>query len=138
MAPPECTLSHAAMHLDTSPSALRRSFERAAKARGGRSEVRINGVRARKRGRLWRVVFESSWAPDGTLEPWRSAENVARDLGCAPQTLRRALQRSKSKGSTRLVTLGGTRRAARKFAGRWKLLAIPTPVRLDGSEASHA
>ena len=134
---PEVSLSVAALHLDTSPGALRKLFARAVKASNGRSEARINGVRARKRGRLWRVRFDSPWTRNGVLVRWRSAENVARELGCAPDTLRRALQRRRSSGSTREVTLRGCRSAARKLGDRWKLLLSPTAARRGRGDSPH-
>jgi hypothetical protein len=135
---PEFSLSVAARHLDTSPGALRKLFARALKTSNGRLEARVDGVHARKRGRLWRVVFDSSWTRDGLLVRWRSAENAARQLGYAPETLRRALQRSYASGSTREVTLRGGHSAARKLGDRWKLLLkSPTPARRGGGGSPH-
>ena len=128
---PEVCLSVAALHLDTSPGALRKLFERALKASDGQTEVHVDGVRARKRRGLWRVEFGSSWTRDGELVRWRSSEKVASELGYSPESLRRALQRSRACGSTRELSLRGYRSTARKLGDRWKLLLNPSTVGHD-------
>lgn len=135
---PEVSLSVAARHLDTSPAALRKFFARASKASDGRSEARVDGVRARKRRNLWRVEFDSPWTRDGELGRWRSAEKVARDLGYTPESLRRVLQRRRAKGLTGELTQRGGRCAARKLGDRWKLLLRePRPARRGEGGPSH-
>jgi hypothetical protein len=48
--------------LDLTPGALRRTFERrACRAADGGIEAEIDGVVARKFGRLWRVRFSEAW-----------------------------------------------------------------------------
>ena len=137
-AKPDFSVSAAAPYLDTSPGALRKAIQEAVKASGGRADVRVNGVRAFKRGRLWRVAFGSSWKPNGVLAHWRSPKTLACELGCVPATVRRALQPNDAKGSRREVTVRGVCYACRKFAGCWKLLAIATTsARVSGREASH-
>ena len=50
----------AAEFMDMSPDALRRALERhAVRAPDGVVEANIDGVRARKFGRLWRIQFSS-------------------------------------------------------------------------------
>jgi len=121
----EFSLSVAARHLDTSPAALRKLFARASKTSDGGSEARVDGVRARKRGNCG----SSSLTRDGELGRWRSAENVARDLGYTPGTLRRTLQRRRAAGLTGELTLRGGRCAVRMLGDRWKpLLQRPTPA----------
>ncbi|TKC98600.1 hypothetical protein [Polyangium fumosum] len=57
------SIKTAADFLDMSPDALRRSIERhAVRAPDGGIESNIDGVRARKFGRLWRVQFSSRWS----------------------------------------------------------------------------
>lgn len=52
----------AAEYLDMSPDALRRALERRAVcAPDGGVEANIDGVRARKFGRTWRVAFSERW-----------------------------------------------------------------------------
>jgi hypothetical protein len=52
----------AASYLDMSPDALRRTFERrSVRAPDGGVEANIDGVRARKFGRIWRVAFAERW-----------------------------------------------------------------------------
>lgn len=56
------SLPAAAAHLDLTRDALRRALERRARrTRDGGVEAHIDGVRARKLGRLWRVCLGSSW-----------------------------------------------------------------------------
>ncbi|HEU4535809.1 MAG TPA: hypothetical protein VFS00_16900 [Polyangiaceae bacterium] len=58
------SLGTAAEHLGTSSDALRRLFERrAVRAADGGVEAHVDGVRARKLGRLWRVSLGPSWMP---------------------------------------------------------------------------
>ncbi|MDC3982418.1 hypothetical protein [Polyangium jinanense] len=55
----------AAEFLGMSADALRRSIERhAVRAPDGGIESNIDGVRARKFGRLWRVQFSAAWHAD--------------------------------------------------------------------------
>lgn len=52
----------AAAFLGLTPLALRRTLERsAARAPDGGVEANVDGVRARKFGRLWRVQFTGAW-----------------------------------------------------------------------------
>jgi len=164
-AKPEFSLAAATPYLDASPGALRKAAQEAVKAAGGRSDVRVDGVRFFKQRRGWRVTFDSSWMPNGALEHWRSPKTLAGELGCVPATVRRALRPKEAKratsrraprrkeakratsrralrsmdakGSTREVTFRGVCYACRRFAGCWKLLAIATPARVDGGHASH-
>lgn len=55
--------------LGMTPGALRKIFERKArKAHDGIVEADVNGVRARKLGRLWRVTLSAAWtAPQFTV-----------------------------------------------------------------------
>lgn len=56
------TVRAAAERLSVTPGALRRSLERQARrATDGGVEADIDGVRARKFGRLWRVRLSESW-----------------------------------------------------------------------------
>lgn len=58
------SVDRAALVLDLTPAALRRSLERhAQRAPDGGVEANIDGVRARKFGRLWRVRFSERWLP---------------------------------------------------------------------------
>lgn len=51
--------------LDLSPEALRRTLERhATRAPDGVVEANVDGVRARKFGRLWRVQFSDRWSAE--------------------------------------------------------------------------
>ncbi len=55
-------LSRAAELLDLTPTALRRTLERrATRAQDGTVEAVLDGVRARKFGRLWRVQLGTAW-----------------------------------------------------------------------------
>lgn len=55
-------VGEAAEVLSVTPAALRRRIERNAKrSRGGQIEANIDGVRARKFGRLWRVRLGDGW-----------------------------------------------------------------------------
>ena len=56
------SLQSAADQLGLSAAALRKSFDRrAARASDGGIEAEIDGVRARKLGRLWRVTLSPAW-----------------------------------------------------------------------------
>ncbi len=56
------SIQTAAEYLDMSPDALRRALERrAVRAPDGSIEANIDGVRARKFGRSWRVAFSERW-----------------------------------------------------------------------------
>jgi len=57
----------AAEYLDMSPDALRRTLERhAVRAPDGGVEANVDGIRARKFGRLWRIQFSSRWSSEAT------------------------------------------------------------------------
>jgi hypothetical protein len=57
----------AAEYLDMSPDALRQTLERhAVRAPDGGVEANVDGVRARKFGRLWRIQFSSRWSAEVT------------------------------------------------------------------------
>lgn len=57
----------AAHHLDTTPAALRRALERAAhRVADGGTEAELDGIRARKLGRRWRVLLGPAWSGTGT------------------------------------------------------------------------
>lgn len=57
------TVTAASEILDLSPEALRRTLERhAMRAPDGGTEANVDGVRARKFGRLWRVQFSERWS----------------------------------------------------------------------------
>lgn len=61
------SIKTAADYLDMSPEALRRTLERrAVRAPDGGIEANIDGVRARKLGRLWRVQFSARWCEEET------------------------------------------------------------------------
>jgi hypothetical protein len=52
----------AARHLSMTPSALRRALERrAVRAPDGGTESTLDGVHARKLGRVWRVTLSPRW-----------------------------------------------------------------------------
>lgn len=56
------SIDKAAAHLGLSPEALRKTLERrAVRAADGTTEANLDGVRARKLGRLWRVRFSEAW-----------------------------------------------------------------------------
>jgi hypothetical protein len=60
------SVANAAAYLDLTPSALRRTLERRAVRSGdGQVEAEVDGVRARKLGRLWRVHFDERWLAAG-------------------------------------------------------------------------
>ena len=54
-------LRTAAAFLDLEPGRFRRTLERHARMVDGSIEARVDGVVARKFGRLWRVRFSASW-----------------------------------------------------------------------------
>ncbi|MDI1444855.1 hypothetical protein [Polyangium sp. 6x1] len=59
---PWVSIERAAAFLGLSPGALRKSLERrAVRAGDGGTEALLDGVRARKFGRLWRVKFSEAW-----------------------------------------------------------------------------
>ncbi len=68
------TLERAAAHLSLTVTALRKTLERrATRASDGVTEAKLDGVHARKFGRLWRVRFSSAWgmpqiAPNDGME----------------------------------------------------------------------
>lgn len=56
------TVDKAAAHLGMNVRALRKAFERrATRASDGGTEASVDGVQARKFGRIWRVRFSASW-----------------------------------------------------------------------------
>jgi hypothetical protein len=56
------SLANAAVYLSLTPTALRRTLERrAVHLQDGSVEADVDGVRARKFGRLWRVRFHDRW-----------------------------------------------------------------------------
>lgn len=59
---PWVSLERAAAHLGMGAEALRKALERRAiRADDGGTEAALDGVRARKFGRLWRVRFSEAW-----------------------------------------------------------------------------
>jgi len=55
-------LERAAAHLSMNAAALRKTLERrATRASDGATEANLDGVRARKFGRIWRVRFSEAW-----------------------------------------------------------------------------
>ncbi|MDI1484839.1 hypothetical protein [Polyangium sp. y55x31] len=55
-------LDRAAAHLGMNVGALRKTLERRAmRAADGGTEASVDGVRARKFGRIWRVRFSEAW-----------------------------------------------------------------------------
>lgn len=55
-------LERAAAHLSMNAAALRKALERrATRAPDGATEANLDGVRARKFGRIWRVRFSEAW-----------------------------------------------------------------------------
>jgi len=59
---PWLPLEHAAAHLSMTVAALRKALERrATRASDGATEANLDGVRARKFGRNWRVRFSNAW-----------------------------------------------------------------------------
>lgn len=55
-------LERAAAHLSMNAAALRKTLERRAmRASDGATEVNLDGVQARKFGRIWRVRFSDAW-----------------------------------------------------------------------------
>jgi hypothetical protein len=55
-------MDNAAAHLGMSAEALRKTLERrAVRASDGTTEATLDGVRARKFGRLWRIRFSEAW-----------------------------------------------------------------------------
>lgn len=65
-AAPWVSVAVAADRLGLSPDALGKAFNRhARKAPDGGTEANLDGVRARKFGRLWRVQFSAAWVSEG-------------------------------------------------------------------------
>ncbi|TKC99864.1 hypothetical protein [Polyangium fumosum] len=55
-------IDRAAAHLGMNVGALRKTLERrAVRAADGVTEASVDGVRARKFGRIWRVRFSEAW-----------------------------------------------------------------------------
>jgi hypothetical protein len=62
------SLERAALHLGMTAAALRKSLERrAVRAADGATEATLDGVRARKFGRSWRVRFSEAWGSPASL-----------------------------------------------------------------------
>lgn len=59
------SVATAAAFLDLSPDRLRKTLERHARKVDGSIESSVDGVIARKFGRLWRVRFSTSWTNPG-------------------------------------------------------------------------
>ena len=56
------SVERAASHLGLNAAALRKTLERrAVRAADGATEAAVDGVRARKFGRLWRISFSEAW-----------------------------------------------------------------------------
>lgn len=56
------SIEKAAAHLGMNAAALRKTLERRAmRVADGATEAALDGVRARKFGRLWRVRFSEAW-----------------------------------------------------------------------------
>jgi len=71
------SLERAAGHLGMTAAALRKSLERrAVRAADGATEAALDGVRARKFGRSWRVRFSEAWGNPVSL---RGALHEARE-----------------------------------------------------------
>jgi hypothetical protein len=63
------SLNQAASHLGLDAAALRKTLERrAVRAQDGGIEALLDGVRARKFGRLWRIRFSDAWGTPA-IEP---------------------------------------------------------------------
>lgn len=61
------SVANAADILDLTPTALRRTLERrAVRSPDGSVEADLDGVRARKFGRLWRVFLDEGWLRHGS------------------------------------------------------------------------
>ena len=78
------SLQSAADVLGMSPGALRKVLERnARKGADGVTEAQVNGVRARKLGRLWRVTLSAAWgeglAAPGSTKESRPSQSVRDD-----------------------------------------------------------
>lgn len=59
---PWLPLERAAEYLSMNAAALRKTLERrATRASDGATEANLDGVRARKFGRIWRVRFSDAW-----------------------------------------------------------------------------
>jgi len=55
-------IERAAAHLGMNAGALRKTLERrAVRGADGVTEASVDGVRARKFGRIWRVRFSAAW-----------------------------------------------------------------------------
>jgi|SRR5688572_14684822 hypothetical protein len=115
-----CTLEEAAAILDKTPAALRRLFQRE-RCRTGAAEVRLNGVRAIRRGRhCWIVTFGGPWLVAGRAATWSRLDAAARALSVPRATLRRSLERYQR--STREgLTSSYKGLEARKLGARWLL-----------------
>jgi hypothetical protein len=75
-------LANAAAFLGLTPAALRRSLERhAVQLLDGGVEAEVDGVRARKFGRLWRVRFHDRWLREGCSMPVASTAEPSAKRG---------------------------------------------------------
>ena len=75
------SLERAAAHLGMGAPALRKALERRAiRAADGVTEAALDGVLARKFGRLWRVRFSERWGLPSTGGSWHGGR-VAEAVG---------------------------------------------------------
>jgi len=71
------SIQTAADLLGMTPGALRKVFERnARRAADGVTEADVNGVRARKLGRLWRVTMSAAWTDPHVAVPSKPKHGV--------------------------------------------------------------
>lgn len=83
------SIQRAAAFLGLGAAALRRSLERhATPGRDGVTEAHVDGVHARKLGRLWRVRLSAAWLGDGAY-PARVEEAPRATLSVTPKPTRR-------------------------------------------------
>jgi integrase len=94
-----CSLPVAAEVLGMTPGALRKIVERNARPGQDGVEAELNGVRARKLGRLWRVSLSSAWSETIPSTPKSGHE---RSIPIAPQLLE-LLRKAGSKAKHELV-----------------------------------
>jgi hypothetical protein len=132
-----CTVEDAAVILDRTPEALRRLFQRE-RERTGAAEIRLNGVRAVRRGRhCWIVTLGGPWLVAGRAAMWSRLEVAARALRVQRATLRRSLERCQR--STREgVTSSFKGLEARKLGARWLLRLPATSKNIRGRTKATA
>jgi DNA-binding NtrC family response regulator len=83
---PDGSLQSAADFLGLTPSALRKAIERrAVRAPDGGIEADLDGVRARKLGRLWRVQLGDRWGSPVPTTPMSVVGSTHRGSGRAGQ-----------------------------------------------------